>query len=185
VAIGSLALEDPLAAVEIAERTGGAFIPVRRAAGLLEAMEEVRVTEPVRVEIHNRSSGEAAREFRMTPDGSWGGFVPLAPGENSVEVVARTEPGSEVRRAITVTLDEAAPAAAVPREYDFLGHGTFGVCLREAKRVELTAEELRREQVRRELLLEMERERARARERAVRQRKELELELEPVPEVEP
>ena len=68
-----------------------------------------------------------------------------------------------MRRAVTATLDESAPAAAVPREYDFLGSGAFGGCLREAKRVELTAEELQRRQVRRELLLEMEREWAKAR----------------------
>jgi len=158
---------------------------VRRAAGLLEAIEEVQITGPVRVEITNRSSGEKVREFRMTPGGSWGGFVPLAPGDNRIEVVAGTEDGVEVRRTVTANLDESAPPAAVPREYDFLGSGAFGVCLREAKRVELTAEELQRQQVRRELLLEMERERAKARERAARQRKELDLELEPAPDAEP
>jgi hypothetical protein len=185
VAIGPRALEGPVAAVEIAERTGGAFIPVRSAADLLAAIEEVKIGDPVRVEIANRSNGEMAREFRMTPDGSWGGFVPLAPGENRIEVVARAEAGTEMRRKVTVTLDEGATAAAVPREYDFLGSGAFGVCLREAKRVELTAEELQRQQVRRELLLEMERERAQARERAASQRKELDLELEPVPDAGP
>jgi Mg-chelatase subunit ChlD len=185
VAIGSLALEGPVAAVEIAARTGGAFIPVRNTAGLLEAIEEVRITDPVRVELANRSSGEMAHEFRITPGGSWGGFVPLAPGDNTIEVVARTESGIEVRRAVTVILDKSAPAAAVPREFDFLGSGAFGGCLREAKRVELTAEELHRQQVRRELLLEMERERAKARERAARQRKELDLEPEPAPDLEP
>jgi len=181
VAIGSPALEAPVAAVEIAERTGGAFIPVRRTAGLLETIEEVKLAPTVGVEIVNRSSGEMAREFRMTPGGSWGGFVPLAPGENRIEVVARAEDGNEVRRVVTVSLDESAPAAAVPREFDFLGGGAFGVCVREAKRVELPAEELERQQVRRELLLEMERERAKARDRAARQRKELDLELDPSP----
>jgi Mg-chelatase subunit ChlD len=185
VALGPQALEGPVAVVEIAERTGGAFIPVRRMEDLLEAIGEVQLTAPVRVEIANRSSGEMAREFRMTPDGSWGGFVPLSPGENRIEVVARTEDGNEARRTVTVTLDESAPPAGVPREYDFFGSGAFGVCLREAKRVELTAEELERQQVRRELLLEMEREREKARERAARQRKELDLELEAAPEAEP
>jgi hypothetical protein len=117
----------------------------------------------------------------MTPGGSWGGFVPLAPGENRIEAVARAESGMEAHRTLTVTLEGTAPAAAVPREYDFLGSGAFGGCLRSAKRVELSAEELKRQQVRRELLLEMEREREKARERAARQRKELEIE----PAVEP
>jgi Mg-chelatase subunit ChlD len=164
VAIGPLALEGPVAAVEIAERTGGAFIPVRNTADLLEAIGEVRIAAPVRVELANRSSGEKARAFRMTPGGSWGGFVPLAPGDNRIEVVARAETGMEVRRTLTATLDATAPAAAIPREYDFLGSGAFGGCLRNVKRVELSAEELQRQQVRRKLLLEMERERAKARE---------------------
>ena len=181
VAIGPLALEGPVAAVEIAERTGGAFIPVRDTADLLEAIREVRIAEPVRVELTNRSSGEKARAFRMTPGGSWGGFVPLDPGDNRIEVVARAGTGREVRRTLTATLEDTAPAAAVPREYDFLGSGAFGGCLRNVKRVDLSAEEFERQQVRRQLLLEMERERAKARQRAARQRKQLELE----PTVEP
>ena len=115
LAIGPLALEGPVAAVETAERTGGAFIPVRNTADLLDAIEEVTITDPVSVEIANRSSGEKARAFRMTPGGSWGGFVPLAPGDNRIEVVARAETGMEVRRTFTATLDDTAPAAAVPR----------------------------------------------------------------------
>jgi Mg-chelatase subunit ChlD len=181
LAIGPLALESPVAAVEIAERTGGAFIPVRNTADLLAAIGEVRIAEPVRVELTNRSSGEKARAFRMTPGGSWGGFVPLAPGYNLIQVIARAGTGREVRRTLTVTLDDTAPAAAVPREYDFLGRGAFGGCLRNVKRVDLSAEELQRQQVRRQLLLEMERERAKARQRAAHQRKQLELE----PTVEP
>jgi hypothetical protein len=141
----------------------------------------VRIAEPVRVELTNRSSGEKARAFRMTPGGSWGGFVPLAPGYNLIQVIARAGTGREVRRTLTVTLDDTAPAAAVPREYDFLGRGAFGGCLRNVKRVDLSAEELQRQQVRRQLLLEMERERAKARQRAAHQRKQLELE----PTVEP
>ncbi len=96
-------------------------------------------------------------------------------------MVARAETGREMRRTFTASLDDNAPPAAIPREYDFLGSGAFGGCLRNVKRVDLSAEELQRQQVRRQLLLEMERERAKARERAARQRKQLELE----PTVEP
>jgi Mg-chelatase subunit ChlD len=181
VAIGPLALEAPVAAVEIAERTGGAFIPVRNAANLLQAIEEVRLADSASVELVNRSTGKEARAFYTTPDGSWGGFVPLAMGENRIEAFAQSTSGGEVRRGITVTLEGSAPAAAIPREFDFLDSDPFGGCLRDSRRVDLSAEELQRQQVRRELLLEMERERARAKERAARQRKELELEPAPNP----
>jgi len=107
--------------------------------------------------------------------------VPLVPGDNRIEVVARAETGMVVRRTFTATRDDTASAAAVPREYEFLGSGAFGGCLRNVRRVDLSAEELERQQVRRQLLLEMERERANARKRAALQRKQLELE----PSVEP
>jgi len=176
LAIGPPALEEPIAALEIAEHTGGAFIPVRDTGDLLAAIEEVDLGERLAVELANASTGEPARAFRTTPEGSWGGFVTLGPGANRIEVVARAASGGEARRTLGVTLDGGAPAPAVPREYEFLGDGAFGGCLRSAKRVDLGVEELEREQVRRQLLLEMERERAQARERAARQRKELELE---------
>jgi hypothetical protein len=41
---------------------------------------------------------------RTFPDGSFDGYVRLAPGENRIEVVARMEDGREARAARTVVL---------------------------------------------------------------------------------
>ncbi len=185
VAFGRDALERPVAAVEIARRTGGRFVPIRDTATLLATMSEADLLAGVTVTLRNETRGEAAQAFRMTPDGSFGGFVPLAEGENRIVVEARGSEGGEARAALRVTLDPRAEVAGVPREYDFLTRGTdraggaFEACLHQARRIELTAEDLRREQLRRQLVLELERERARALERAEEQRKE--LKLEPVP----
>jgi len=182
VALGSGALDHPVAAVELASRTGGGFIPVRQTGNLLPSVDEVAFSPSLEISLRNESTGKPARAVRTTPDGSWSGFVSLAPGANRIAVTARSAGGSEVRRGLEITLDPSAPPSEIPREYDFFATGgAFGDCLRKAKRVDLTAAELRREQVRRELVIEMEREREQARQRAAQQRKELEIEALPEP----
>lgn len=184
VAFGRDALDRPVAAVEIAQRTGGRFIPIRDTATLLATMGEADLLAGVAVTLRNETRGEDAQAFRMSPDGSFGGFVPLVEGENRIVAEARSPDGSETRAVLRVALDPRAEAAGIPREYDFLtgggsGESAFAACLHQARRIDLTAEDLRREQIRRQLFLELERERARALERAEEQRKELDLEPAP------
>jgi hypothetical protein len=190
VAFGRDALERPVAAVEIAERTGGRFVPVRDTETLLATMSEADLIAGVRVTLRNESRGETARAFRMTPDGSFAGFLALDEGENRLVAEARGPDGGAGRAELGVTLEPQAEPGPIPREYDFLvrdveasalAGSAFGACLRQARRVDLTAEDLRREELRRQLRLELERERARALERAEEQRKELELEPAPRP----
>ncbi len=185
VAVGPDALEGPVAAVEIARRTGGRFLAVRDPADLPAAMGEVDLLRGLRVELRNATSGEPARAFRMSPDGSFGGFVPLVEGPNLITARARADAGGEALRSLGVALDPSAPAPPVPRGYDFLGDDAFGACLAQSRQVDLEAEDLQREQLRRQLRLELERERARALERAAEQRRELELEPDPGPQPEP
>jgi hypothetical protein len=149
---------------------------VRQPGDLPAAMGEVDLLSGLRVELRNATSDTAAHAFRMSPDGSFGGFVPLIDGPNLIAATARAESGGETLRTLTATLDPDAPAPPVPSGYDFLDVGTFGACLRQSKQVDLAAEDLERERLRRQLRLELERERARALERAETQRRELELE---------
>jgi radical SAM superfamily enzyme YgiQ (UPF0313 family) len=78
-------------------------------------------------------------------------------------------------------MEPGAPAPAVPEELAARRNWLLEECLREVKRVRLTAEQERAEQVRKDLLVEIERERARARQRAEEQRKRLELGVEDGP----
>ena len=179
IAIGPDALAEPVAAIEIASRTGGRFLPVRDLSALPALLAEVDLLRGIRVELRNATHGAPARAFELTPDGSFAGFVPLEPGDNRIEARARTEAGGEASRALHVTLKPGAPAPAVPAEYAFFGKGAFEACLRQSRQIDLTAEELRREELRRQLLLELEQERALALERGEQQRRELELEPAP------
>jgi radical SAM superfamily enzyme YgiQ (UPF0313 family) len=66
----------------------------------------------------------------------------------------------------------------VPEELAAQRNWLLEECLAEVKKVRLTAEQQRAEQVRKDLLVEIERERAKARQRADEQRKRLELGIE-------
>lgn len=184
VAFGRDALDRPITAVEIARRTGGRFVAIRDTATLLAATGEADLLAGIAVTLRNETRGEDAPAVRMSPDGSFGGFVALGDGENRIVAEARSPDGGVARTAVRVTLDPGSDIGGVPREYDFLSRGTSGdgaleTCLHQARRIDLTAEDLRREQIRRQLVLELERARAEALERAEEQRKELELEPAP------
>jgi hypothetical protein len=121
-ALGPQALAQLALYREIAARTGGRFVPVEHPAEVVSLLRNVRLTGLDRVDIRNLTTRQSARGFRLLPDGSFRASVPVAPGTNSIEVVAHVE-GREplrVRRQVMVyegaeTLDALAPPQA-PRE---------------------------------------------------------------------
>jgi hypothetical protein len=177
-AIGPDALEGPVATVEMASRTDGYFTPVRHPGDLVEVIEEVSFANLESVALRNASKQAEAAYFRSTADGSWAALVDLAPGKNLIEVLARATDGTQATRTLEVLMEPGAPAANVPEELAAQRNWLLEECLREVKRVRLTAEQERAEQVRKDLLVEIERERAKARQRADDQRKRLELEVD-------
>jgi hypothetical protein len=48
------------------------------------------------VSLRNATTGGQAEAVRAFPDGSFDGYVRLAPGQNRIEVVARMEDGREL-----------------------------------------------------------------------------------------
>ncbi|HXV35842.1 MAG TPA: hypothetical protein VEC18_01765, partial [Myxococcota bacterium] len=177
-AIGAEALEGPIASVELADLTGGSFIPVRHPGELAAVVDALSFANLEQVTLRNQTTGALADPFRVTADGSWGGFVKLAPGSNSIEIAARSSDGHEANRALHVVHEPAAAALAVPAELSLRHNRLLEDCLRNLKQLRVETEREQAEQVRRELLLEIERERAKARERAAEQRKQIELEVE-------
>jgi hypothetical protein len=177
-AIGDDALDGPLAAVEMARRTNGYFIPVRRPADLINAVKAVNIARLARLEIRNKTTGEAAYPFPATADGAWGGFIRLETGENELEITARAEDGTEATKGLTLHFEPDATAPPVPEHlvptYNHLLEG----CLAYLKEATLRLEEERNEKVRRELEMEIERERVKARARAAAQSKMLQLTIE-------
>jgi hypothetical protein len=109
-AIGE-AVDEPLAALEIAERTGGAFYPVRDASDLPAVFQIVQLDQIAELEVTNTTTREAAVHQRLGADGSWDAVVPVRSGANRIEIRARTEQGREVSRALELAY---APDAASP-----------------------------------------------------------------------
>ncbi|MAE93867.1 MAG: hypothetical protein CL910_04340 [Deltaproteobacteria bacterium] len=170
-AIGPEALAGPVSTVEMAAVTGGLFTPVRPPGELVRFVETVSFAAIREVELHNLTTGRAAHQVRVHADGSWDGLVPLVPGENWIEVTARSELGSEARERIRLEHVPEAGGPAIPAEL---------VSKRgELLRGRLAALESERvEAMRRELTIEIDRERAAARKRAAEQLKVLEIEVD-------
>jgi len=168
-AIGPEALAGPVAAVEMAEISGGSFVPVRHLGHLAHFVERESFARIESVEVRNTTSGERAYHVRVHPDGSWDALVPLDAGLNDLEVRARSADGATATQTIAISHRSGATGPLLPIEWVPKHNRQL-----ELRLADLRAENL--EALRKELTLEREREAALH--RAARQRKELELEVE-------
>jgi hypothetical protein len=85
-AVGPEAFGRPIAAVEMARRTGGVFTPVRAPRDLTEAVRSVGLTGLEELEVRNVGTATSARRIRLDRDGSFDALVPLSPGRNTLRV---------------------------------------------------------------------------------------------------
>jgi hypothetical protein len=170
-AIGPDALEGPIAAVEMASITAGLFTAVRDPGSLVRFVETVSFANIAELGVVNTSTGQGAYQVRVHADGSWDALLPLEPGDNRIEVRARSVDGAEAVARALVQHTPGAESPPLPVELVFKHNELLSTRL-------AALEWDRAEAIRRELILEIERERAVAVERAERQRKELELEIE-------
>jgi hypothetical protein len=177
-AIGPEALQGPVAVVEMARRTGGAFTPVRDPGAIVSMIEGVSLVDIAELRVRNLTTERDATEVELRLDGSFGALLDLAPGRNRVEVLARAADGTESRREITLHYAPGAPLPEVPRQLASLRNALLERRLAALKQVGLGIERDRTEQARRELALEIQRERQQAEERAAQQRRELRIEPE-------
>jgi hypothetical protein len=176
-ALGAEALAGPIAPVEMAQRTGGLFTPVRQPGDIGRVLEEeVNLAHIDQVRVRNATTGADADELQLGPDGSFRALVPLAPGKNRVEVTARANDGSERSETVVLQYAPDAKMPEVPADYVTARNALLERRLATLKRVSVDIDRQRTEQARRELALEIEQERAKALERAAAQRKELRLE---------
>jgi hypothetical protein len=180
-AIGPEALDAPIAALEMAERTGGFFIPVRHPGDLQKAVEEVSFTRVRAIDLRNATTGDRARTLRVTADGGWAGLVPAIAGLNRLDVVARSDDGTRVRRQLAVFVAPSQAETPVPPDLAPRRNHLLEDCLRDSKLSRKKLELRHAEAIRRELQVEIERERSKASRRAVEQRRELQLEVEAAP----
>jgi hypothetical protein len=177
-AIGPEALEGPIASVELADMTGGSFIPVRHPGELSAVVDALNFANLDEVILRSETTGDAAEPFRVTADGSWGGFVKLVPGSNNVQISARSTDGIDAVKRLHIVHEPGAQPPSIPADLGIRHNRLLEDCLRNLKQLRVAAEEDQAEKVRKELLLEIGQERAKARKRAAEQRKQLELEIE-------
>jgi hypothetical protein len=105
---------------EMAALTGGRVEQVERPAETAARLRRLDLAGVADVAIENETTGEPARAVRLFPDGSFDGFVELAPGPNRLRVEARSRGGERaaaqlrvVRRDGPATGDEAARLRAL------------------------------------------------------------------------
>ncbi len=177
-AIGPDALEGPISTIGMASRTNGYFTPVRHPGDLVDVVEEVSFANLSEVRAINTTTGKEADPFRVTADGSWGGFLKLDPGPNQIEISAVSDDGSERKEVLTLHFSPEAPELPVPRALTTQRNRLLEDCLLNLKQVRMKTEERRNDEIRRELKLEIERERAQARQRAEEQGKRLDISID-------
>ncbi len=81
---------------DLARRTNGRFLPLGAPGDLGDRLPLISLVGLEAVTIENLSSGEAGRAIRLFPDGSFDGYVRLAPGPNRLRVSARLHDGQEI-----------------------------------------------------------------------------------------
>jgi len=177
-AIGPEALDGPVAAVEMATRTGGYFTPVRHPADLVEVIDNVSFANIKQVTIQNLTTGAPASQLLTNADGTFSALVPLEEGHNRIQVTARASDGLEATTETTLDYAAGVHTVTLPREHMAQRNRLLEQRLIELKRGRIAAEQEVVDTARKELLLEIEREREAAQQRADQQRKELDLEVE-------
>jgi hypothetical protein len=87
---------------ELAERSGGKFIPLENPADVVNELANIRFTALEDVKIESSPLGQPGRAVRVFPNGSFDGYVPLAEGENRITITAVMEGGETLTATRTV-----------------------------------------------------------------------------------
>lgn len=150
LAIASEQVEPRPVLEELARVTGGSFARVDDPTELAVRLANTSLSAIDSVEVRNATTGAAGLAVRLLPDGRFDAFVPLAPGDNVIEVRAQGAAGASDPARRTVRYE--APPAGAPASPE-------AAALMEALRhrtteLELLAELRERRAQRRELRIE-------------------------------
>jgi Mg-chelatase subunit ChlD len=94
-ALGQTALTNPLAATELSRITLGTFTPVQNPGDVITYLQGVSFANVDDVIFTNLTTSEISEDVRLSPDGSFSGYVPVREGTNRVRVTALATDGSE------------------------------------------------------------------------------------------
>jgi Flp pilus assembly protein TadD len=100
--LGRTAVENVDFYSDLAERSGGKFIPLENPADVVNELANIRFTALEDVKIESSPIGQPGRAVRVFPNGSFDGYVPLAEGENRITITAVMEGGETLTATRTV-----------------------------------------------------------------------------------
>jgi hypothetical protein len=176
--VGEEALSGPLALLELARITDGAFTPVRDPALLSDVFAAVEFADIAELRVRNATLGAPAQVTEIGADGSFGSFVPLRAGRNAIEVTALSTDGRSATRTIQVQFAPDGAPVPVPGDLVSIQNRLLEMRLAEMRRERIAGEQERVDALRAKLAQDIERERAAAATRAAQQRKKLEVKVE-------
>lgn len=178
-AIGPEALTQPVAAVELAKRTGGVFMPIRKPGDLVHIMEEVRLVALREVVVHNKTTQSNASLVTVNADGSWNALLPLRDGKNRIVVTAIAEDDTRATQELTLSYVPGAQGPHLPAQLVVQRNRLLERRLIELRQASQKIEQEQDAQRRKELMIEVEAERVQAENKAQRQRETLDLKTKP------
>lgn len=87
---------------ELAESSGGKFIPLENPADVVGELANLRFSGLDDVRIESAPSGQPGRAVRVFANGSFDGYVPLAEGKNLITITGKMESGKTITATRTV-----------------------------------------------------------------------------------
>jgi len=113
-ALGATANENSDFYRNLAESSGGKFIPIENPADVVNELANIRFTGLEDISIESSPIGQPGRAVRVFPDGSFDGYVPLAEGKNRITITGRMESGET--RSATRTVYFERPSNPSPAD---------------------------------------------------------------------
>jgi hypothetical protein len=109
--IGEQANQDVRVTGTLAAVSGGRFTPVVQPADLMATFENIQITGLAMLAVRNLSTGGEAEVVTLEADGRFAAMLPLADGENLIEVEATDTAGRSTTRRVRV---ERGPGGRPP-----------------------------------------------------------------------
>jgi Mg-chelatase subunit ChlD len=106
-ALGPQALGAPQAVTEMARVSLGTYTPVRNPGDIIALLQGVSFANIEDVVLANLTTGELSTDVRLSPDGSFSGFVPVREGKNQVRITALASNGGRGTATLELTFSRS------------------------------------------------------------------------------